>query len=108
MITSNVYHIKYSLDILHDPKQKLFTNCCHTNVQGVCNYPVLIGQNPRLCPAHLEIQMLAMQREAILKNQKRRQLDEAKAAMAAQAMMNKKPIIATQQQQPQQQGDEYL
>ena len=69
-------------------------------MQGVCNYPVLIGQNPRLCPAHLEIQMIAMQREAMLKNQKRKQLEEAsKAAMQAHATMlasqNKKPIVAT-------------
>ncbi len=85
---------------MHDPKQKLFTNCCHTSIQGVCNYPVLTGQNPRLCPAHLEIQMIAMQREAILKNQqKRRLLDDSKANLSTNNLIFKKTTLGPHQQQ---------
>lgn len=42
-------------DILQDPNQKLFTSCTYTNQNGtVCNYPILVGQNPPYCNAHAE------------------------------------------------------
>jgi len=41
--------------ILSDANQKLFTKCLYETSGGLCNYPILIGQDPPHCIAHMEL-----------------------------------------------------
>jgi len=51
--------------ILHDPKQKLFTGCNYLTLQrNKCDFPILVGQNPPYCYAHLEIYNVKLMNEA--------------------------------------------
>lgn len=44
------------IDILNDPKQKLFKGCVFKSSNGtVCNQPILVSQNPPLCPMHADL-----------------------------------------------------
>ena len=41
---------------MNDPKQKLFKGCVFKSSNGtVCNQPILVSQNPSLCPIHADL-----------------------------------------------------